>query len=385
MMSQLPTADPREAQVVQLINSGRLDPAETLIKQILASRPGNAGMLNVLGCVAAQKDRHLDALQHFRRAHELAPTVADYADNLRMARELTLAKVQLASGDGDHAKAVPALRQVMAADPGNSVWLNHLMHSLSMAKMPAALSDFAPELEAAELGTHVVIACMPKSGSTLLNRLLQALTGWEDTYFSFAFQQNEQELHLPYLREAARRNTITQQHFRATEANIQLLQAFAIKPLIQVRNLMDIVVSYTDFIDNGAVTNTFFIDRWERFERAERIDIVIDTFMPWYFAFYASWMDAVGQDRIEALTVSYEALIAAKPETVKRIADFYGLGKTQADCVAAVAALDDGKAKTRFNKGGSGRGAEELSPAQKDRLARLAGYYPDIDFGPLGL
>jgi tetratricopeptide (TPR) repeat protein len=383
-MNQPATPDRREAEAVRLLNSGRLDAAETLIGKILADNPRNAGMLNVLGCLAVQKDRYVDALRHFRDAHDAAPRIADFADNLRSARDLALSKIQLASAD-DYMKAVAGLREVVAVDPGQSAWLNQLMHYITWAKTTAVLSDFAPELDAAALGTHIVIACMPKSGSTLMNRILQALTGWEDTYLSFAFMQNEEELHLPYLREAARRNTVTQQHFRATEANIQLLQAFGIKPLIQVRNLYDVVVSYTDFLDNGAVSNTFFIGRWDQLERSERIDLMIDNLLPWYFAFYASWMDAIAQDRLDAIVVSYEELIGAKPETVHRIADFYDLGASLDDCKAAVAAVDDGKAMTRFNKGGSGRGDTELTTAQKDRLARLAGYYPDIDFGPVGL
>jgi tetratricopeptide (TPR) repeat protein len=382
-MNQIP--DRREGEFFRHLNSGRLDQAEALIGKILETTPDNAGMLNVLGCIAAQTDRYLDALRHFRRAHDIAPTVGDFADNLKSARELALAKIQIAPSDGECVKAVEALRKVMTVDPGRSEWLNQLMHYITWAETSAVLSDFAPDLDPETLGTHIVIACMPKSGSTLMNRLLQALTGWDDAYFSFAFQQNEEELHLPYMQDAATRNTVTQQHFRATEANIQLLQAFGIKPLIQVRNLYDIVVSYTDFFDGGAVSNTFFVGRWDQFERGERIDLMIDNFLPWYFAFYASWMDVLAQDRLEAIVVSYEELVDGMPETVKRIADFYGLEKSIDDCNAAVAAVNDGKARTRLNKGVSGRGAEELTAAQKDRLARLAGYYPDIDFGPIGL
>jgi tetratricopeptide (TPR) repeat protein len=382
-MNQIP--DRREGEVLRHLNSGRLDQAEALIGKILATTPDNAGMLNALGFITAQTDRYLDALRHFRRAHDIAPTVADFADNLKSARGLALTKIHNAFSGGEHMKAVTALRRVMTVDPGQSIWLNQLMHYITGAETNAVLSDFAPNLDPATLGTHIVIACMPKSGSTLMSSLLQAVTGWDDTFLSFAFQQNEEELHLPYLQEAATRNTVTQQHFRATEANIQLLQAFGIKPLIQVRNLYDVVVSYTDFFDAGAVSNTFFIGRWDQFERSERIDLMIDNFLPWYFAFYASWMDVLAQDRLEAIVVSYEELVDGMPETVKRIADFYGLEKSIDDCNAAVAAVNDGKARTRLNKGVSGRGAEELTAAQKDRLARLAGYYPDIDFGPIGL
>ncbi|MCZ6862180.1 MAG: sulfotransferase domain-containing protein [Alphaproteobacteria bacterium] len=375
---------PNEVQAIKLFQSGRLSEAEQLINTFLLRHGTNATMLNLLGCIAVQQDQHLNALKHFKRAHQAAPANQDFIDNLVAARGLALSKYQLAASGGDYGKAVTALREVLAVDSGRSVWINELMHCITAAKTTAQLADFAPELDQASLGLHIVIACMPKSGSTFLNQTLQALTGWEDTYLSFAFQQNEEELHLPYLREAATRNTITQQHFRATEPNLQLLQAFDITPLIQVRRLYDIVVSYTDFLDGGATANTFFVGRWETFDRSGQIDLVIDNLLPWYFAFYASWMDAIDQARLDCLIVSYEDLIADKTGTLKQIADFYALDKTLEECAKAVTLVDGQKDKTRFNTGISGRG-DELSEKQKDRVRMLADYYPDVDHSRLGL
>ena len=49
-----------------------------------------------------------------------------------------------------------------------------------------------------ELGTHVLIACFPKSASTYLKNMLVALTGFKSGNLAYAYFQNEQDLYLPY-------------------------------------------------------------------------------------------------------------------------------------------------------------------------------------------
>jgi len=73
--------------------------------------------------------------------------------------------------------------------------------------------------------------------------------------------------------------------------------------------------------------------------------------------------------------VSYEEMIADKPGTLLRIADFLALGKTDADCAAAVAAVEGDTDKTRFNKGVAGRGAATLTEEQLGRIERLSAAY----------
>jgi hypothetical protein len=107
--------------------------------------------------------------------------------------------------------------------------------------------------------------------------------------------------------------------------------------------------------------------------------------MPWYAGFYASWERAVKLGRLECLFVTYEEMIADKPGAVDRIAAFLGLGKSVAECAAAVTRIDADAARTRFNKGGAGRGAAALSEEQKARLRRLFAGYGDVDLGRIGL
>lgn len=375
----------RKLEASRLFEAGRHGEAQALLREVLDDRPDDGEALNMLACVAVQRGRPAEALRLFKSAHKAMPDDPAIAANIRGARQMAHANAEALRQRGDPRAALEAMREVLAIEPGNPHWRNLVMHLLAETKVPARISDYAPQLREAELGTHIVIACMPKSGSTFLDRLLRQLTEWDERLLTFAFLQNEEELHLPYLVEGARRSSVTQQHFRATEANIQLLQAFAIRPLVQVRNLFDVVVSYADFFDAGATINTFFARRWDALDRGRRLDLVIDNFLPWYFAFYASWMDAIADRRLDCAVVRYEDLIADKLGVLRRISDFYALGKTAAQCEAAVAAIDGVKSATRFNKGGSGRGAAELSPQQKKRVRGFADYFPDIDFAPVGL
>ena len=284
----------------------------------------------------------------------------------------------------DWANALAAYRKLLEVDPENIAAPNAIIHCVMATGETPRLADFAPGVEEGELGTHVFIACMPKSGSTFLKLAMSALTGWPDTFLAYAFLQNEEELYLPFLRKVARDDTVTQQHLRATVPNLQTMRAFRIRPVVLVRNLFDVVVSYADFFDNGAKVNTFFAGRWDALPRERKLDLVIDNYMPWYNAFHASWSDVIKHGLLDCTLLRYEDMIADKQGALESLAGFYALDKSAQDCAAAVEAVDGQKDATRFNKGKAGRG-DELSDAQKDRVRHLASYYPDVDFGPVGL
>jgi Sulfotransferase domain len=379
-------SDPRTQEAIRLAQAGAMREAEALFREVLAEWPDDYQILNSAGAVTARQGRLVEAYPLFQRALALAPDDPNVIGNLAAAKKGLEARANDCLGRGDLPGARQALRDILTVEPTHQSAPNILIHCLMYSGGRAELADFAPELSEAELGRHIFIACMPKSGSTFLKHVLCALTGWREATLTYAFLQNEEELYLPHLRAVASADTVTQQHCRATVPNVQLMQAFAIRPIVLVRNLFDAVVSYTDFFDNGATVNTFFQGRWDSLERERRIDLIIDHFVPWYLGFYVSWTDAMARGQLDCMLLRYEDMIADKPGTLERLADFYGLDIPAAECAAAVAAIegDPDKAKTRFNKGKAGRG-EELSEAQTARIRALAGYYHDVDFAPIGL
>lgn len=404
------------------LGAGNADRGEAKLRDILAADPDNFDALNNLGAVACQRGRVEDGMGYLLRAVSANPAAPAGRNNLLAGCNALMeslaqtgrfdaaaalldeaSRLMPESGDcrewlattlfnaavlesraGHHEGARQRYRRSLAIAPGNSHGIVNQVNTLATLRAVAEPEDFGvtrPERN----GRHIVIACMPKSGSTFLSNALRAATGFGTAHMTFSYFQNEQELHLPFVLAALGQDTITQQHVRATEANIQVMQAFGLMPVVLVRNLADVTVSLLDFYESGAIINTFFYAGFESLPRERRIDLIIDMVMPWYLGFYASWALAEREGRLQPLWLTYEDMIADKPAALKRVGEHCGLGLSDNSIAAALDQVDGGRARTRLNKGVAGRGRETLSDGQLARLKALTAYYPDIDFSPVGL
>jgi len=261
----------------------------------------------------------------------------------------------------------------------------NLSNALAALGHPGKLADYAPALAPNRLGQHMFIACMPKSGSTFLKNVLCQVTGYEDRYFFYAHGQNEHDLYLPNVLRFAEKNTVTQQHSRASHANVQMMQAFNVKPVVLTRNIYDAMMSLLDFYKNGAAINTYHQRDFERMNDEQRIDLIIDYYASWYFQFFASWLDTEAQRRLPVMWLSYEEMIADKPLAVERVLKFYGSRVNRERIKQTIAAVETDGRKNRFNKGVAGRGQASLNQEQKARINALTRHYPTTDFSRLGL
>jgi tetratricopeptide (TPR) repeat protein len=266
--------------------------------------------------------------------------------------------------------------------PGSHI---NLTNSLAKSGQRAELADFMADLTKEQLGRHIFIACVPKSASTFLKNLLVNLTGFRDVFMVSAANQNEHELYLPTLRETAHFDTVTQQHCRASDANVQLMQAFEIKPVVLVRNIFDSVMSLLDFYDKGAFDNSYFREDFQKLDEETKIDLLIDNVIPWYFQFVASWSLVEKQKKLDIFWLRYEDLIADKPTAVLDVLKFYGFGAARRGVEQRIKEIEADGRKNRFNKGVKGRGESRLSETQKERVRHFAKYFPATDFSRIGL
>lgn len=285
---------------------------------------------------------------------------------------------------GEYLRAIRQYRIALAhaSEVGARVNLSAL---LTATGERAVLADYMDAMAADAVQPFMLIACMPKSGSSFLKNALCALTGWKETELAYAYAQSEQELYLPHVIAAANFPSVTQQHCRATEANIHIMQGFGIRPVVLVRNIHDIVVSLFDFYEDGAVANTFLASSWPELTHTEKLDLIVDHVLPWYFAFHASWVAVERAGAIEFIWMTYEELTADKPAALARISRFQGMSASPQQLAAAVAAAEGNRVASRFNKGVAGRGSSLLNGEQKARIARLASRYRGIDFSRTGL
>lgn len=286
---------------------------------------------------------------------------------------------------GHVADALPCQRRAIALYPCPT-FSNNLINILTLLREPSVLTDYCDTLQPPEIAPHLLIACQPKSGSTFLKNALCAITGFRDVFLFHSGGQSEQELFYPSLLEFATVPTVTQQHCRATEANLQLLQAFGMRAVVLVRNLADVVVSLRDFYNQGAVLGTFFHpDDWKSLTPGQQADAIIDHVIPWHFQFLAGWQQAGREHRLPILWLTYEDLMAGKAAALEKVLTFYGQPAPKDKIAAALAALSTEPRSNRFNSGISGRGREQLTAAQHSRLRHLASAYPRTDFSSFGL
>lgn len=282
-------------------------------------------------------------------------------------------------------ESIACCRRAIAFEPSSTYYVN-LNNALAITGKPAILSDFTTRIVPGNLGRHLFIACVPKSASTFLKNVLLNLTGYRDLFSVYAAGQNEHDLYLPALEELADVDTVTQQHCRASDANIRLMQAFGIRPVVLVRNIYDSVMSLLDFYnDQGAYINSYFKPDFPELDEETQIDLLIENIVPWYFQFVASWSNVEKEKRIELKWLSFEELTRDKTDTVLDVLKFYGLGAATRNVEAAIKHLESQERKIRFNKGVSGRGKKGVNDSQKERIERMARFYPSTDFSRIGL
>jgi hypothetical protein len=231
----------------------------------------------------------------------------------------------------------------------------------------------------------ILVACFPKSGSTFLTTALAEATGYPLYPFVYACDRNEQDLYLPALLKASGTPTVTQQHVRASAPNLELARAFHLSTIVLVRDLGDALVSVLDHLrrEDTAAPMAYIDQRFFELDEPARVDMLVDLVAPWYVNFYVSWHEAERARAAPMAFLRYEDMIADPPAAIARVLDFAGSPRSRADVERAVTAAM-GK-NVRFNKGVSGRGREVLSDAHRARLARLASYYPGVDFTRIGL
>lgn len=226
------------------------------------------------------------------------------------------------------------------------------------------------------------MACLPKSGSTYLTNLLADLFGLNHAYAFYEAHQNEQEIHLPSLAHCLARPSVIQQHCRATEPNLQVLQALQIRPIFLVRNLLDALASMRDMLVY-ADEPIFFPTAYTQLPEPDRTMAIGLKFGFWYVECFASWYRAVRDGRIAAMILPYERLKADKMAAVAAAATHVGLQTTPERIRRTIDALDAQPKRTRRSAGGT-RG-EAAPEALRVYLAGHTRCFPDVDFSMLGL
>jgi hypothetical protein len=246
----------------------------------------------------------------------------------------------------------------------------------------------SPEIRknVAAFAPSYVLVALPKSSSTYSTQVLAKILG-ATVYQDLVTQDRctPKDISLPGLINARDRATISQLHLTATGANLRILRNFRIPTVILLRNLFDIVVSLRDHMNTNPYFSSVLIpEDYAALGEADKLDYVVDTAVPWMITLYTSWVQAMARGDASGTFVYFEEMVRDPIPFFSAICEGFGRAVTAADIERGISEVQASKA-TRFNVGKAGRGMEELSGPQVDRIRRHADYYPGIDFSPLGL
>jgi Sulfotransferase domain len=236
----------------------------------------------------------------------------------------------------------------------------------------------------------IMIASFPKSATNYLDRLLIQSLGFERKKVSAEGGYYHDTIYLPKLIDVMLKKCIVTQHIRPTLLNRPVISELNLRPIVLVRNIYDVVVSYHDHIKRDGIgpldpdkykLSPEFCSDFFSFDEKRRYDFIIDSIVPWYIFFYVSWYHYTRTTKeIDAHWIQYENLISEPRKCLDETLEFLGYKIPQAK-IEQVVGQD---LKVNFNKGIVGRG-NQITNEQRDRIKRLAAYHEAVDFGMMGL
>lgn len=239
---------------------------------------------------------------------------------------------------------------------------------------PYALEIHADvELPAQTERPRILLAAAPKSGSTYAANVLLRYYGIENPPLPEGFLND----YVP-LDRLTGAPFVLQIHCLPTAANLQVIRAHEIAPVVLWRNLADAVISFDDHIRNegveGAAGLFTYVGNRARYlslPDQRRYQFLIDNMLPWYVAFYVSWRDAGAP-----LVMRYGELAADPLAYFTRIVERIS---GSADRARLEAILGGRIPNSRLNVGRNGRSGELMSDETKALLeAALRRHYDDL-------
>ncbi len=248
---------------------------------------------------------------------------------------------------------------------------------------PDAFRSYLQALAA--LRPSVILAFPPKAAGTFLRTAAVVATGGQLVRIVHAQGGRDAQPYLPvflsyYLGVLGDAPLVSHVHMQALSANRHFFEALDLKPVIMLRSISDMLVSYRDMLESDptALSNGLncaipagFGDRDDHAKN----DFLIDVMGPWYAGYYATWLEFARDDPDRVCVLNYRDFLEDPTATLERLLTHCELPRSRADCEAAIAETWHERAEHRFNRGETGRGMRTFSVRQIDRLSRMLSYY----------
>ncbi|MGH7010482.1 MAG: hypothetical protein ACREEX_06570, partial [Caulobacteraceae bacterium] len=155
-------------------------------------------------------------------------------------------------------------------------------------------------------GVHILLACMPKSGSTFLADVISQAPGFHRAQLYPSSDRREQELDEYCLRAVDKLDYVGQCHVRYSEWTARMVRDFRLTPVILVRSLLDVIVSLRDHVRRQSpIWPMVFVEPAHANLSDAELELMLARLAtPWLINFYMGWRQVPC-----ARMVSYEELI----------------------------------------------------------------------------
>jgi len=240
----------------------------------------------------------------------------------------------------------------------------------------------------------VLQVAAPKSGSTWVTRVLGlalADRGWRQSigYLAAKAGHREQVFDPRAMMQLGCMSGDVfwaNQHCPYSEYVHRFIAEHNVRVLVQVRDLFDSLVSFIDHLDRRAIVPMVYTTpkQWAALSPEDKQHFVSDLVAPWYIRFWAGWERVLGDPALNIRLVRYEQLLEDTEAQFAELWSFCTGQDPEPGQVRDMLAKAERRGQTRFNKGVTGRG-QELPAAIRERVRSWTRFYPDTDFGPLGL
>jgi len=278
-----------------------------------------------------------------------------------------------------------------APDKLEYIMLGAINNPLFVPELPAALNPaslmsvgqlqktigFARAAAANTRTPRVLFTAPPKSGSTFVSAMIARTLGLRRATLTlnsalpyahavFGGATNEQAIDESALLTNCLMPVgfVAHHHMLCSPLMANQLKIYAVKPVLASRNIFDCLVSYDEHFlkvianSDGKVVIRYGLptDYLQR-DFDDRIAVLIDLKLDWYFKYYLSWLACEREGYVKPLWISYENDILGPKELLAgRLRRFFDLPEEYVSTFTA-ALSEQGGAILNVNKGVSGRGS----------------------------
>lgn len=222
---------------------------------------------------------------------------------------------------------------------------------------------------------HVLLCAQPKSASLYFIELLALSLGF--TNHQIGFGRAGGAIYYPRLIAACFSNANTVSHCHSTpEPEVRaLISNLGLQVVVLTRNLFDALVSRRDMLlkDGWAreMLSSRAIDKLAASSDEQVLDMIIDLYASSYANFAASWRQWADQIEPTPIFVTYDNVVNDPCAVIRQIAERLNLSISEQQVEQARSRIT-AAGGVNFNRGMPGRGCENFSPPQIERIMRLA-------------